>query len=105
MAWFSLVIAGLLEAFAVAMINQLRITTRPLQTILLIIIGFAVSFSLLSYSLQTISMGTGYAVWTGIGIVGGVLVGMIFYGESSDWRRISFVSLIIVAVIGLRLIS
>lgn len=104
MAWFSLIIAGLLEAFAVAMMNQLRIT-KNWQTVMLIILGFAASFSLLGYSLRTIPMGTGYAVWTGIGIVGGALVGMIFYGESKEWRRIGFIALVIASAVGLKLIE
>lgn len=104
MAWFALIIAGLLEAFAVAMMNQLRIS-KSWKIVALIIIGFAASFSLLGYALRTIPMGTGYAIWTGIGIVGGALVGMIFYGESKDWKRIGFISLIIAAAVGLKLIE
>ncbi len=104
MAWFALILAGLFEAFGVAMLNQLAIK-RNWQTVLLLILGFAVSFSLLSYSLRFISMGTGYAIWTGIGVVGGTLVGMVFYGESRDWKRVFFIGLILSSVIGLKLIS
>lgn len=104
MAWFSLIIAGVLETFGVAMINRLR-TKRNWQTILLIVLGFASSLMLLSYSFQTIPMGTGYAIWTGIGVVGGTLVGMIFYGESKDWKRLFFIALVLSAAVGLKLIS
>lgn len=104
MAWFTLIIAGLLETFGVAMINQLSVK-KNWQTIVLLILGFAASFTLLSYSLQFIPMGTGYAVWTGIGVVGGALVGMIFYGESKDWKRLTFIAMVVCAAIGLNLVS
>jgi paired small multidrug resistance pump len=104
MAWLSLILAGLLETFGVAMINRLH-TKRNWQTIVLLIIGFGLSLLLLSYSLNFIPMGTGYAIWTGIGVVGGTLVGMIFYGESRDWKRLVFIALVLVAAIGLKLVS
>ncbi|MEK4299357.1 multidrug efflux SMR transporter [Oceanobacillus sp. FSL W8-0428] len=104
MAWFTLIIAGLLETFGVAMINQLSVK-RNLQTVVLLILGFGSSLALLSYSLQFIPMGTGYAIWTGIGVVGGALIGMIFYGESKDWKRLVFITMVLCSVIGLKLIS
>lgn len=104
MAWFSLILAGLLEAFGVAMINQLNIK-RNWQTIVLLIIGFGSSLILLGYSLRFIPMGTGYAIWTGIGVVGGTLVGMLFYSESKDWKRLVFIAMVLCAAIGLKLVS
>ncbi|MGI6226270.1 MAG: DMT family transporter [Peptococcales bacterium] len=104
MAWFSLILAGLLETFGVAMINRLHIK-RNWQTIVLLICGFGSSLFLLSYSLKFIPMGTGYAIWTGIGVVGGTLVGMIFYNESRDWQRLFFIALVLSAAIGLKLVS
>lgn len=104
MAWFVLIIAGLLETFGVAMINQLSVK-RNWQTISLLILGFGLSFTLLSYSLRTIPMGTGYAIWTGIGVVGGTLVGMVFYGESKDWKRATFIAMVLGAAVGLKLVS
>ena len=104
MAWVALILAGLFEAFGVAMINQLS-KTRNGQTIILLIVGFGLSFSLLSYSLRFLSMGTAYAIWTGIGVVGGTLVGMIFYGESKDWKRLVFIAMVLCAAVGLKLVS
>lgn len=104
MAWFTLILAGLLEAFGVAMINQLSVK-RNWQTVILLISGFGSSLALLSYSLRFIPMGTGYAIWTGIGVVGGALAGMLFYGESKDWKRIVFIAMVLGAVIGLKLVS
>ncbi len=104
MAWFILIIAGLCETFAVAMINQLSVK-RNWQTVILIILGLGSALALLSYSLQSIPMGTGYAIWTGISVVGSALIGMFYFGESKDWRRILFITLILSSAIGLKLIS
>lgn len=104
MAWLTLILAGLLEAFGVAMINQLSVK-RNWQTVILLILGFGLSLALLSYSLRFIPMGTGYAIWTGIGVVGGALVGILFYGEAKDWKRIVFIAMVLGAVIGLKLVS
>ncbi|KAA9027045.1 DMT family transporter [Niallia endozanthoxylica] len=104
MAWFSLILAGLFEAFGVAMINQLSVK-RNGQTIVLLILGFGLSLLLLSYSMNVIPMGTAYAIWTGIGVVGGTFVGMIFYGESKDWKRLVFIAMVLSAAIGLKLVS
>lgn len=104
MAWVTLILAGLLETFGVAMINQLSIK-RDWQTVVWLILGFGSSLALLSYSLQFIPMGTGYAIWTGIGVVGGAFIGMIFFGESRDWRRLFFIALVLCSAVGLKLIG
>ncbi|MEG6522307.1 DMT family transporter [Desulfotomaculum sp. 1211_IL3151] len=104
MAWFTLMLAGLLETFGVAMINQLSVK-RNWQTVSLLILGFGLSLALLSYSLRFIPMGTGYAIWTGIGVVGGTLVGMLFFGESKDWKRIVLIAMVLGSAIGLKLVS
>ncbi|AGA69093.1 cation/cationic drug transporter [Desulfitobacterium dichloroeliminans LMG P-21439] len=104
MAWFSLVLAGLFEAFGVTMMNELH-KKRNWQTIVLLVLGFGLSFTLLGYSLKSIPMGTGYAIWTGIGVVGGTLIGMIFYGESRDWKRLAFIAMILSSAIGLKLVA
>jgi paired small multidrug resistance pump len=50
-------------------------------------------------------MGTAYAVWTGIGAAGGVITGMLFFHESKDWRKLVWVTVILGATIGLKLIG
>lgn|SRR5699024_1005074 len=104
MPWFTLIVAGLLETFGVAMINQLTVK-RDIKTVLLLIIGFGSSLVLLSYSLRFIPMGTGYAIWTGIGVVGGALIGMVFFNESTNWKRIFFIMMVLCSAIGLKLIG
>lgn len=104
MAWFTLILAGLFEVLGVAMLNQFSVKKSWLP-IVLFILGFGTSLALLSYSFQFIPMGTGYAIWTGIGVVGGALVGMIFYGESKDWKRLVFIAMVLGAAIGLKLVT
>lgn len=104
MPWIVLILAGLFETFAVAMINQLSIE-RNWQTIVLMIFGLGSALSLLSYSLQTIPMGTGYAIWTGISVVGSAFIGMFYFGESKSWKRVFFITLILCSTIGLKIIT
>jgi len=104
MAWFALIIAGLLETFGVAMMNQLSVS-RNWKPLVFLILGFGGSLFLLEYSMNTIPMGTAYAIWTGIGVVGGTIVGMLFYGESKNWKRILFIALILISAIGLKIVS
>lgn len=104
MAWFTLIIAGLCETFAVTMINQLSIK-RSWRTVSFIIIGLTAALGLLSYSLQTIPMGTGYAIWTGISVVGSAIIGMFYFGESKNWKRILFLTIILSSVMGLKLMT
>ena len=104
MAWFALIIAGLLETFGVAMMNQYSIN-RNWKPLFFLIAGFGCSLLLLNFSMDTIPMGTAYAIWTGIGVVGGTLVGMFFYGESKDWKRIVCILIILCASIGLKIVS
>lgn len=104
MAWISLIFAGLFEVVGVIGMN-LVIKNNKIQSYIVLGIGFLLSFSLLRVALQTLPIGLGYAVWTGIGTVGGALVGMFIYGEPKDWRRILFIGIILVAIVGLKLIS
>ncbi|SMQ86613.1 paired small multidrug resistance pump [Bacillus sp. OV166] len=104
MAWFSLILAGLFEMFGVAMINKLH-KDRNLKSLILLIIGFGASFIILAYSMQTLPMGTAYAIWTGIGASGGAILGMLLYGEPKDWKRLVFITMVLCAAIGLKLVS
>ena len=60
---------------------------------------------LLSIAMQTIPMGTAYALWTGVGVVGGTIIGMIFYGESKNFKRIFYIGIVLIAAIGLKLVA
>ena len=102
MAWTFLSIAGLLEiAFAFGLKWSIGFT-RPIPGLFTVITGLS-SIFLLSISLRTLPVGTGYAVWTGIGAVGTAILGMAFLGESAAPLRVLCIGLILVGVIGLKL--
>lgn len=104
MAWVTLIFAGLFEMFGVLMINKLH-RDNNWQAVVLLIIGFGASFLLLAHAMITLPMGTAYAIWTGIGASGGAILGMVLYGEPKDWKRIFFITMILGAAVGLKLIS
>jgi quaternary ammonium compound-resistance protein SugE len=104
MAWALLGIAGILEiAFAVAMKSSDGFT-RLTPALLTVISGLSSVF-LLSLSLRTLPVGTGYAVWTGIGAAGTAILGMAILGDSVAPMRIFCLALILAGVIGLKLVS
>ncbi len=101
MAWLLLVLAGLCEVIGVAGMGRLAVKRDALAWILLLG-GFSTSLSLLGEAMRSISMGTAYAIWTGIGSAGGAIVGMVFYGESRRVKRLLFLGMVIAAAIGLK---
>ena len=104
MAWISLVIAGLLEigwAVGLKYTEGFSKFWPSVGTICAMI----VSFGLLATALKTIPVGTGYAVWTGIGAAGTAIIGMVLLGESRDVLRILCIVLIVAGVVGLRFAS
>jgi quaternary ammonium compound-resistance protein SugE len=104
MAWVLLVIAGTLEiAFAFGMKSSEGFT-RLVPSMVTVASGLS-SVVLLSFSLRTLPMGTGYAVWTGIGAAGTAIVGMAALGDSAAPLRILCIVLILAGVIGLKLVS
>ena len=104
MDWIALIGAGIFEMLGITMMNEV-VKRQSIKTIGLLILSFGISFILLAYAMETIPMGTAYAIWTGIGASGGALVGMFFYNEGKDWRRIICIALIISAVVGLKFLS
>ncbi|MBT2814738.1 multidrug efflux SMR transporter [Staphylococcus coagulans] len=104
MSWIALIFAGLLEVLGVLWLNQFA-QTHQKRYVLLLAVTFALSLFSLSLAMTTIPMGTAYAIWTGIGTAGGTILGMWIYHESKDALRISFITLIIVSAIGLRMLT
>ncbi len=101
MAWAFLFIAGVLEiAWAIGM-KFTEGFTRLVPSVFTIL-GMLLSFGLLSQALRQIPVGTGYAVWTGIGAVGTAIAGMIWLGESRELVRVFFLLLIVTGIIGLK---
>lgn len=104
MAWIALILAGGAEIFGV--IGMKGVTMRKgWPSIVLMLGSFVFSFSLLTFAMKTLPMGTAYAVWTGIGTVGSTIVGMLLFGEPKEWTRILFISMILGAAVGLKIIS
>jgi Membrane transporters of cations and cationic drugs len=102
MAWIFLVLAGCFEVIGVDSMNRV-VKYKNINSYVRLFAGFALSFTFLSLAMKSLPMGISYEVWTGIGTVGGTLVGMLVYGESKDFKRILFIGMILVGVIGLKL--
>lgn len=104
MAWVWLGIAGLLEiAFAFAMKSSEGFT-RLVPALFTVAAGLS-SVVLLALSMRTLPMGTGYAVWTGIGAAGTAIVGIVVLGDSAAPMRLLCIALILAGVVGLKLVS
>lgn len=104
MGWIFLVCAGLFEVVGVTGLN-LILRKKSILSFVVFILGMVSSFTFLSLAMQSLPMGTAYAVWTGIGTVGSGLVGILFYAESKSVARIVFMAMVLSAAIGLKLIS
>lgn len=104
MAWVALVVAGLCEMMGVFMISKYN-EKKSAQNLVLLIVAFTLSFAGLAYAMVSLPMGTAYAIWTGIGAAGGALLGMLFFNESKDWRRIVCIALVLGSAVCLKLIS
>ena len=72
---------------------------------ILTIVFMIASFALLSYAMKTLPLGTAYTVWTGIGAVGTVLVGIIVFKEPATFLRLFFITTLIGSIIGLKVVS
>jgi quaternary ammonium compound-resistance protein SugE len=104
MAWIYLVIAGCFEVgFTTSLKLSDNFSHRWWSTMFFVCISL--SFYFLNKAIQTVPLGTAYAVWTGIGAVGTVIIGMIFFREPSDFWRLFFIFLLIGSILGLKLVS
>lgn len=104
MAWFLLVIAGILETGWALGLKYTEGFTRPVPTILTVI-SIVASIALLGLAVRTLPVGTAYAVWTGIGTVGTVILGIWILGEPASAPRLICIGLIVAGIAGLKLTS
>lgn len=104
MAWLFLLVAGLLEIVWAIGLKFTDGFTRLVPSVFTIA-AMVVSFALLAQALKTIPVGTGYAVWTGIGAAGTAVVGMLVLAESTAPLRLVSLVLIVLGIIGLKLAS
>ncbi|MBX3240213.1 MAG: multidrug efflux SMR transporter [Chitinophagaceae bacterium] len=107
MNWIILIIAGLFEVGFATCLGKAKLSTGLTATYWYT--GFAVcltiSMLLLIKATQTLPIGTAYAVWTGIGAVGTVLMGIIFFKEPADFWRLFFITTLIASIVGLKAVS
>lgn len=104
MSWFFLFLAGCMEIFGAVAMKKLVLTRRKIY-LLVILVQFSLSFGFLSLAMREISMATAYAIWTGIGAAGGVIVGVIFFKENKSLSKLFFLGLILASSVGLKFIS
>lgn len=102
MAWFLIVLAGLLETAWAIGLKYSDGFTRPVPSVLTAA-GIAASMLLLSLGARTLPIGTAYAVWVGIGAGGTALLGMLLFEEPVSALRLGCLALLVLAVVGLRL--
>lgn len=104
MAWIWLTLAGLLEIVWAVGLKYTEGFTRLVPSV---VTGAAMvaSMYLLAMAVRTIPIGTGYAVWTGIGAVGVAILGMVLFGEPRDIVRVASIVLIVAGIAGLKLFS
>ena len=104
MAWTYLLIASMFEIMFALGLKYTEGFTRLVPSVLTVVAGVA-SFLILSQSLKTLPVGTGYAMWTGIGAVGTALLGIWLFNEPRDVSRLVCIGLIVSGIVGLRLTS
>lgn len=104
MAWFFLLIAGVAEIGSVISLKRANGFKKLLPSVACLFLG-SLSFYFLSLSLNSIPVGTAYAIWTSIGSVGSVLAGMIFFNEPRSLRVTLFIMCIIAGAVGIKMTS
>lgn len=104
MPWIHLLLAGLFEIGFAMGLKYSHGFTR-LWPSLATAVAAAISLWLLTQALRTIPVGTGYAIWTGIGALGVAVLGIFLFGDSASWPRLACIGLIVAGVVGLKLVS
>jgi quaternary ammonium compound-resistance protein SugE len=104
MAWVYLAIAGIFEMGWAIGLKYTEGFTRPLPTVLTVG-AMIISIILLGIALRDLPVGTGYAVWTGIGTVGTAFLGMYLFGDPATAARLASIGLIVAGIVGLKILS
>lgn len=104
MSWNLLFVAGLFEIAWAIGLGYSEGLTKPVPTAGTVV-ALIISMVLLAKAVETLPVGTAYAVWTGIGAVGTAILGMYLFDEPATVARLGFIGLIVVGVVGLNLVS
>jgi quaternary ammonium compound-resistance protein SugE len=104
MAWIVLFVAGLFEIGWAIGLKYTDGFTRLWPTVGTVL-SMAISVGLLGLALKSLPVGTGYAVWTGIGTIGTAVLGMILFDESAAALRLACIALIVAGIVGLKLVT
>lgn len=104
MAWIWLISAGFNEVLFATFLKLSDGFTKPIYSVAFVVTA-ALSFFCLTKAMQTIPIGTAYAVWTGIGAAGVVILGIILFAEPLTAGRLFFISTLVASIIGLKLVS
>lgn len=104
MSWIYIILAGLFEVVGVSGIARIS-QAGTIINYFIMIAGFTISFLFLALAMESMPMGTAYAVWTGIGTIGSAIVGIVVFHESRSKKRVFFIALVLFSVIGLKLIE
>jgi quaternary ammonium compound-resistance protein SugE len=102
MSWFIVIVAGLFEIGWVVGLKYTEGFTKFLPSVVTVL-SMVISLGLLGIAMKSLPLGTAYAVWVGIGAVGTVIVGIFFFGESSNYMRLLSLFFIVAGIVGLKL--
>tara|TARA_R110002049_G_scaffold150790_2_gene314009 strand:- start:9406 stop:9732 length:327 start_codon:yes stop_codon:yes gene_type:complete len=107
MKWILLLIAGLFEVGFATCLGKAKEASGTIATYWYggFLVCLAISMFLLVKATKGLPIGTAYAVWTGIGAVGTVLVGIVLFKEPADFWRLFFITTLIASIIGLKVVS
>ncbi|GGH29249.1 multidrug efflux SMR transporter [Sphingobacterium alkalisoli] len=107
MNWIILIVAGLFEVGFTTCLGKAKESSGSIMYLWYggFIISLFISMALLIKATQTLPLGTAYAIWTGIGAVGTVLMGIIFFKEPADFWRVFFIFTLIASIVGLKVVS
>lgn len=102
MAWVWLALAGVLEIVFALSLKFNGGFTKLWPTVVTAVAG-AASFYILTLAIKTLPIGTAYAVWTGIGVVGVAIAGVLLFEEPAGWLRLASISLVLAGIVGLKI--
>lgn len=107
MNWLILVVAGMFEVAFATCLGKAKEASGPVAMWWMIgfLVTLSISMTLLYRATQTLPIGTAYAVWTGIGAVGTVIMGIVLFREPTDFWRLFFLASLIGSLVGLKLVT